>query len=64
MKWNGEAYHKKGLIQLAEYLEQYGLDQGYLLIFDFRKLKGDAGKVEETIVALGEREKNIIEVYC
>ncbi|MDR3593996.1 AAA family ATPase [Clostridium sp.] len=63
-KWNGEAYHKKGLIQLAEYLEQYGLDEGYLLIFDFRKLKGEVGMVEETIVTLGEKEKNIIEIYC
>jgi hypothetical protein len=33
--------------------------EGYLLIFDFRKLKGDAGKVEETIVTLEEKEKNI-----
>jgi len=38
-KWNGEVYHKKGLIQLGEYLEQYGLDEGYLLIFDFRNVK-------------------------
>lgn len=35
-KWNGEEYHKKGLLQLGGYLEQYGLEQGYLLIFDFR----------------------------
>ena len=63
-KWNGEAYHKKGLIQLGEYLEQYGLDEGYLLIFDFRKLKGEAGKLEETVVTFGEKEKRIVEVYC
>lgn len=63
-KWNGEVYHKKGLIQLGEYLEQYGLDEGYLLIFDFRKLNGQIGKVEETVVTLGEKEKIIVEVYC
>ncbi len=33
-KWNGEEYHKKGMLQLAEYLEQYSLEEGYLLIFD------------------------------
>jgi hypothetical protein len=47
-RWNGDAYHKKGLLQLARYLEQYGLAEGYLLIFDFRKLKGEVGMVEET----------------
>lgn len=36
-KWYGEEYHKRGEFQLAEYLDQYGLEEGYLLIFDFRK---------------------------
>ncbi|MBP2033796.1 hypothetical protein J2Z42_002503 [Clostridium algifaecis] len=44
--WHGEEYHEKGLVQLGEYLEQYSLDTGYLLIFDFRKLKGEVGKAE------------------
>lgn len=35
--WHGEEYHKKGLVQLGQYLEQYNLDEGYLLVFDFRK---------------------------
>ncbi|MEL7597831.1 MAG: AAA family ATPase, partial [Clostridiaceae bacterium] len=35
--WHGEEYHKKGLVQLGQYLEQYNLEEGYLLIFDFRK---------------------------
>lgn len=43
--WNGEEYHKKGLVQLGKYLEQYSLDQGYLLIFDFRKLKGKVAAI-------------------
>ena len=63
-RWNGEVYHKKGLIQLGEYLEQYGLDEGYLLIFDFRKLSGQIGTLEETVVTLGEKEKLIVEAYC
>ncbi len=62
--WRGEEYHKKGLMQLGEYLEQYGLDKGYLLIFDFRKLKREAGKVDEVSVKVGDKEKNVVEVYC
>ncbi len=63
-KWNGEAYHKKGLIQLGEYLEQYGLDKGYLLIFDFRKVMSKIGELEERVVKLKNKEKSIVEVYC
>ena len=63
-KWNGEEYHKNGQLQLAVYLEQYGLSEGYLLIFDFRKLKGEAGKIERNTVSLGGKEKKLIEVYC
>lgn len=65
--WHGEEYHKKGLMQLGEYLDQYSLDQGYLLIFDFRKSKGESGKVDEVNINVGSREKNIkniVEVYC
>lgn len=63
-KWNGEAYHKKGLIQLSEYLEQYGLEEGYLLIFDFRKTKNETGKLDEEFVNFSEKQKRIIQVYC
>lgn len=63
-RWNGETYYQKGLIQLAEYLEQYGLDEGYLLIFDFRKVKGETGKIEDVVVNLGEKKKSIVEAYC
>ena len=38
-RWEGEAYHQKGLEQLSDYLEGYSLKQGFLLIFDFRKKK-------------------------
>jgi hypothetical protein len=63
-KWNGEEYHKKGLLQLAEYLEQYGLEEGYLLVFDFRKLKGEAGNVARSTVTFEGKKKEIVEVYC
>ncbi|WP_010234596.1 AAA family ATPase [Clostridium arbusti] len=62
--WRGDKYHEKGLVQLGQYLEQYGLEDGYLLIFDFRKVKGVSGKTEEVIVKVHEKEKKILEVYC
>jgi hypothetical protein len=62
--WRGEEYHKKGLIQLGEYLEQYGLDEGYLLIFDFRKTERLAGKTEVRKIEVVGNEKEITEVYC
>jgi hypothetical protein len=36
-RWAGEAAHRRGLKQLADYLERQGLDQGYLVVFDFSK---------------------------
>ena len=61
--WRGEEYHKNGIKQLAQYLEQYELEKGYLLIFDFRKIEKSSGKVEESIVSFGEKNKSIFEVY-
>ena len=63
-KWYGEEYHKKGLYQLGEYLEQYGLEDGYLLIFDFRKSKSETGNARESFVKVSDREKRIVEVFC
>jgi hypothetical protein len=63
-RWQGEEYHQKGLIQLGEYLEQYNLNEGYLLIFDFRKEKSRKGELEETSIAITNKEKRIIEAYC
>jgi hypothetical protein len=37
--WRGEAAHQKGLEQLSGYLDNYGLKEGYLLIYDSRKEK-------------------------
>lgn len=38
-KWYSEKYHKRGIAQLADYLEKQNQRKGYLLIFDFRKKK-------------------------
>lgn len=38
-RWEGESYHQKGLQQLSDYLDNYRLQKGFLLIFDFRKEK-------------------------
>lgn len=62
--WHGEEYHKKGLVQLGEYLDQYGLSEGYLLIFDFREFNGESRRVNEVNIKVGSGEKNIVEVYC
>jgi len=32
-------YHQQGLQQLSDYLDLYGLSEGYLLIYDFNKNK-------------------------
>ena len=37
--WRGETLHKKGLLQLADYLDRLGLTEGYLVIFDHGKRK-------------------------
>ncbi|WP_461206354.1 AAA family ATPase [Clostridium sp. DL1XJH146] len=64
-KWYGEEYHKRGLMQLGEYLEQYGLDEGYLLIFDFRKEKSLVEEVAaEEIVEVKGKGKRIVQVFC
>ncbi len=62
--WRGQEYHKKDLIQLAEYLNQYGLDKGYLLIFDLRKSKNLIGEIEENYMSIENNNKKIIQVYC
>ncbi len=37
--WRGNAYHERGEQQLAEYLEYYHLNKGYMLSFNFNKKK-------------------------
>lgn len=62
--WRGKQYHQKGLMQLGQYLEQYGMDEGYLLVFDFRKLEGKTGETEDVEVKIGEKKKDIFIAYC
>ncbi len=37
--WNGEKYAERGREQLKEYMDIQGLDEGYLLVFNFNKNK-------------------------
>ena len=38
-RWDGEKAHQNGLRQLSDYLDMYGLKDGFLLIYDFTKQK-------------------------
>jgi hypothetical protein len=40
--WRGDKYEKKGRDQLSEYLAIRGMDEGYLVTFDFSKDRKDA----------------------
>ncbi|MGL5067773.1 MAG: GxxExxY protein [Sarcina sp.] len=51
--WHGEVAHQNGLGQLKNYLDIEGLNEGYLLIFNFNKTKEYKGKelcVEDKII--------------
>jgi len=37
--WHGEEYNRKGEIQLSEYLDHFGISQGYMVSFSFNKNK-------------------------
>ncbi|MDZ7876664.1 MAG: AAA-like domain-containing protein [Saprospiraceae bacterium] len=38
-RWYGEAYHKKGITQLTDYLDIKGIKTGFLVIFEYNKTK-------------------------
>ena len=38
-RWYGEAYHKKGIKQLADYLDIQGVRKGFLVIFEYNTVK-------------------------
>lgn len=56
--WRGDEYNKRGERQLAEYLEAYHVNGGYLLSFNFNKKKvrgikevlGDGKRILEVVV--------------
>ncbi len=56
-RWYGPKAHQKGLGQLSDYLNMYSLQQGYLLIYDFRKNKA---YTQETITF---QDKQIFAVW-
>jgi len=51
-RWYGEDYHQRGLQQLSDYLDIYGLKQGFLLIYNFNKNK----KYKEQTIPFGDKE--------
>lgn len=53
--WHGQEYNKRGEIQLAGYLEDYHVNKGYMVSFNFNKSK-KAG-VHEVVIG----DKTIIE---
>ncbi len=53
--WRGEEYHKRGELQLAGYLDDYHIKEGYMLSFNFNKNK-QAG-IREVVIG----EKKMIE---
>lgn len=50
--WHGDEYNRRGEQQLAEYLEYYRLERGYLLSFNFNKNK----KTGIREIAVGNRK--------
>ena len=55
--WRGEAYHEKGEQQLANYLDYYHLDKGYMLTYSFNKSK-NTSLTTKTI-----QDKTLIEAF-
>lgn len=59
--WRGNEYNKRGEKQLAEYLEYYHLENGYLLSFNFNKNKKTGLKEVEADKQISEELKQEIE---
>jgi hypothetical protein len=38
-RWYGDVAHEKGIVQLTDYLEIHGVNTGYLVIFEYNKVK-------------------------
>ena len=55
--WRGEAYHEKGEQQLANYLDYYHLDKGYMLTYSFNKNKST------TLTTKTVQDKTLIEAF-
>jgi len=57
-QWRGEEAHKDGLNQLSDYLDRQNLQQGYLLIYDFRIKDKEYKHLE-----INYKDKNIFAVW-
>lgn len=55
--WDGQKHEEKGINQLSEYLNIQGLQEGYLLIFNFNANKN---KSAEWLEANGKRIFEVI----
>ena len=55
--WRGQAYHEKGEVQLAEYLDHYHLDRGYMLTYSFNKSK-NSGLTTKNV-----NDKTLVEAF-
>ena len=55
--WRGEVYHEKGEQQLANYLDYYHLDKGYMLTYSFNKNKST------TLTTKIVQDKTLIEAF-
>ena len=55
--WRGEAYHEKGEHQLANYLDYYHLDKGYMLTYSFNKSK------QSSLTTKTIQDKTLIEAF-
>lgn len=56
--WHGEEYNNRGEEQLAGYLDDYNIDKGYMISFNFNKNK----QVGVKTIVLGK--KTLIEATC
>ena len=56
--WRGDKYEQTGREQLSEYLATRGMDEGYLVTFDFSKNKQD--KVPEWVEVNGKRVFEVV----
>lgn len=53
--WRGNEYHERGERQLADYLDYFHQDKGYMLSFNFNKKK----EIGQKTIVIGD--KTIVE---
>jgi hypothetical protein len=54
--WRGETYHQEGIQRLCDYLDRQNEKLGYLLIYNLRKERAQAGQREK----IGSSGKEIL----